>query len=116
VIAPYLEPELYDFLASLPAEMLLDHAFHTDTISRTYPEYADIPYEKKRVGPKHNNENYRSFMIEILRYSLSPRKRTLVNRGFFIKRALAAQFVTRANHSVAYFGEQATHLLQLERL
>lgn len=116
VIAPYLEPELYDLLASLPAEMLLDHNFHTETISRTYPAYAHIPYEKKRVDPKHDFSNYRSFLMSIVRYALSPRNRKLVDRGFFVKRALAAQFVTRANHSVAYFGEQAVHMLQLERL
>ena len=48
VYVPYLDHELFDFLASLPAEMLLDHKFHDDTIARTYPEWAHLPYSRKR--------------------------------------------------------------------
>lgn len=116
VITPYIEPGLFDLLASLPAEMFLDHEFHTETISKSYPEFAHIPYEKKRVGPVHDIANYRSFMRSMLKYAFSPRKRKLVNRSFFVKRALASQILSSVNHSVAYYGEQATHLLQLERL
>lgn len=44
VYAPYLDPDLYDFLSSLPAEETLDHNLHTDVIARAYPQYADVPY------------------------------------------------------------------------
>jgi asparagine synthase (glutamine-hydrolysing) len=44
VHAPYLDAELFDFLAALPAEHFVDHTFHTETIARAYPDYASIPY------------------------------------------------------------------------
>lgn len=44
VYAPYLDPDLYDFLSSLPAEETLDHNLHTDVIARAYPQYANVPY------------------------------------------------------------------------
>jgi len=45
---PYLDHQVFDFLASLPGEMLLDKAFHTDTISAAHPRLATIPYSTPR--------------------------------------------------------------------
>ena len=45
---PYLDHPLFDFLASLPGEMLLDKTFHTDTISAAHPGLAHIPYSAPR--------------------------------------------------------------------
>jgi hypothetical protein len=45
---PYLDHPLFDFLASLPGEMLLDKTFHTDTISAAHPRFARIPYSAPR--------------------------------------------------------------------
>lgn len=45
---PYLDHQLFDFLTSLPAEMLLDKTFHTDTISAAHPGLAEIPYSAPR--------------------------------------------------------------------
>jgi hypothetical protein len=47
VYAPYLDRDLYDFLAALPAEMLMDRALHTDAIARAWPQHAALPYERK---------------------------------------------------------------------
>ncbi|RFA33427.1 asparagine synthetase B family protein [Alkalilimnicola ehrlichii] len=44
VYSPFLDRDLYDFLAGLPPEMLFERRFHTDTLHRAYPEYADIPF------------------------------------------------------------------------
>jgi asparagine synthase (glutamine-hydrolysing) len=41
---PYLDHEVFDFLASLPSEMLLDKKFHSDTINAAYPRFAAVPY------------------------------------------------------------------------
>jgi hypothetical protein len=37
VYCPYLDHDLYDFLASIPGESLLDHRFHQETLQRSYP-------------------------------------------------------------------------------
>ncbi len=49
VIAPFLDPEVYEFLTSLPVEYFYDHTFHTKAISQFYPEYAHVPYENKNA-------------------------------------------------------------------
>lgn len=45
VYAPYLDHDLYDFLAALPAAMLVDRRFHTATITRAFPAQAGLAYE-----------------------------------------------------------------------
>jgi hypothetical protein len=50
--APYLDHDLFDFLFSLPEEMLEDNAFHSAAITRGYPEFAHIPYTaRENVRP-----------------------------------------------------------------
>lgn len=52
VHAPYLDHELFDFLASLPDELVADRRLHTDAIQRTYPEQRHVPYAAdSRHGP-----------------------------------------------------------------
>lgn len=41
---PYLDPDLVDFLSSVPPEITRQFEFHADVIKRAYPEFADIPY------------------------------------------------------------------------
>ncbi len=53
VICPYLDTELYEFLAALPADMLHDFAFHTETIYAAYPRFANIPFETKSIYAAH---------------------------------------------------------------
>jgi asparagine synthetase B (glutamine-hydrolysing) len=47
VHAPYLDRDVFDLLASLPASLEMDRRLHTDAIARAFPQYADIPYERK---------------------------------------------------------------------
>ena len=51
VYCPYLDTDVFMLLASLPADMLRNereyHRFHSDTISRAYPEFAHVPYAAK---------------------------------------------------------------------
>jgi asparagine synthase (glutamine-hydrolysing) len=49
--APFLDPDLVKFLSGLPAEHFLDRRFHDDTIARSYPQWANIPYSRKCRAP-----------------------------------------------------------------
>lgn len=49
VHVPYLDHAVFDFLFSLDPSMMEDNRLHDETIRRAYTEYADIPYEDKRV-------------------------------------------------------------------
>lgn len=46
---PFLDHELFDYLAGIPEEIRYDPKFHDDVIARAYPEVADIPYAPKNV-------------------------------------------------------------------
>lgn len=50
VYTPYLDYELQRFLSSLPEDIVKDGKFHTDTIHRAYPQYANVPFENKKSG------------------------------------------------------------------
>jgi len=49
VYAPYLDRDVFDLLATLPASLLVDRRFHTDAIARAYPHMAEVPYEARTV-------------------------------------------------------------------
>lgn len=116
IITPYLEPELFDFLRLLPAEHFLDHTFHTETIRRAYPEYADIPFEDKTRAKGTDPSNNRIYHCNLLDLSLTPRSEKITNRSFFASRRLASIISPAARESVASYLEIATGLLQIERL
>lgn len=45
VKTPFIAPDLVEYMFSLPPEYFLDHTFHTEAIHRTYPSFADIPFQ-----------------------------------------------------------------------
>ena len=54
VLAPFLAAPVFDLLARLPAEYFLDHSFHTEAISLSYPKYAHLAYEAKDAVRRGN--------------------------------------------------------------
>ena len=46
VETPFLDPDLWHFLESLPYDMVGNSTFHTQTIQLAYPQFAHIPFEK----------------------------------------------------------------------
>jgi hypothetical protein len=47
---PYLDEDVYDHLAALPASHFLDKTFHTETIHRMFPQHSDIPFGTTRTS------------------------------------------------------------------
>ena len=115
VITPFLDAELFDFLSALPAAMLVDHRFHTDTIAFAYPAYAHLPYEDKAAPPVLDYTLFRALSRDIYAYSTTERNHELTNPFFFLSRHLRALVDRRYSRATAEFGTQAIHLLQLER-
>jgi asparagine synthase (glutamine-hydrolysing) len=77
VLAPYLDHDVYDLLAALPASLFLDGRFHTDAIQRAYPRYADLPFATERHNLLEDRAHYRRFAIDLIgravrRRSLAP--------------------------------------------
>jgi hypothetical protein len=51
ILAPYLDRDLWGFLASLPSHHLIDHKFHEDTLRTAYPRFAHVSFAHKRPVP-----------------------------------------------------------------
>ncbi len=49
VETPFLDAELWHFLESLPYEVVCNDTFHTETIRRAYPRFAQIPFEDAKA-------------------------------------------------------------------
>jgi asparagine synthase (glutamine-hydrolysing) len=47
IMSPFLDHDLYDYLASLPGDMMADGTLHTDTINTEFPEYASLRYAER---------------------------------------------------------------------
>jgi hypothetical protein len=52
VYLPYFDHSLFDYLSSIPGEDLNDKTFHTDAISKAYPQWAQFPYALDDGDPK----------------------------------------------------------------
>ncbi len=114
VFSPYLDHDLYDFLAGLPAHMLADHAFHTDTIARAYPRYAALPYEDKNTPALDTFDCEAGFGRELARHLL-PRKPSRLMRNAFLRPRLLASLLSRKlSASTNWYSATALYLHQLE--
>ena len=84
IYAPYLDHDLYDFLAALPAAMLVDRRFHTATITRAYPAQAGLAYENPNDPGLDGRAQDRRFAAALLhsRWARRGVHRPLLAPGF----------------------------------
>ncbi|HJW74749.1 MAG TPA: hypothetical protein VJ787_03650, partial [Thermoleophilia bacterium] len=68
VYGPYLDHQLFDHLGSLPAELLLDHRFHDETIHAAHERYAAIPFQDKQAPPRVDRRFGRRVAWQLLRW------------------------------------------------
>src|SRR5699024_7220665 len=59
VYTPFLDHDLFAFMATLPSSMLLDRSFHDKAIARAYPSFAHIPYADNKTAPRPNDKRIR---------------------------------------------------------
>lgn len=76
--APFLDYNLYDFLASLPGSFQLGNSFHTQVIQRAYPSYKHIAFASESPSPL--TFGYRIYILSVLKY-LTLNRSKLVNRS-----------------------------------
>ena len=87
---PYLDHDLFDLLAALPARMFADKTFHTEAIGRAFPLYASIGYFDQRSAKPCGlaRDVTRSFALAVLLDGvLEPRPR-LLRRRYWVPRVL----------------------------
>jgi hypothetical protein len=114
VYAPYLDHELYDFLAALPASMTVDHLFHTDALRRAYPDFADIPFARKTKGPRYTRQNLRRHAVELAKFVWQHRGGDIVSSSFVTPHILRGLAVPLSCEALAWLGPLAIYLVQLQ--
>lgn len=113
VHTPYLDHDLYDFLTSLPPEIVLDHQLHTETIQTAYPRYQAIPYEQKEAGSVQDRPYSRRLCRELARVMLHHGASDLVRSSFVLPR-VAAGAVDGNSRWTWWSPTRTLFLLQLE--
>lgn len=79
VYAPFLDHDLFDFMVTLPANMLMDRTFHDAAIARAYPAFAHIPYADNKRAPRTDDTDVRArFFAEATQRFLWRRPSTLM--------------------------------------
>jgi asparagine synthase (glutamine-hydrolysing) len=73
VDSPFLDHDLFDFLASLPPELIIDHTFHAETIRATYPRFADIPFSSYDWSLSNCPRPFGALARSVARYLLTAR-------------------------------------------
>jgi asparagine synthetase B (glutamine-hydrolysing) len=114
VFCPYLDHELYDFLASLPATMFADRTFHTETIRRAFPHYAGVPFEDRDVPTPRNPAPVRQFARELASYILRHGHSDIVRPEFLFPRLLR-RILDGSEYAGGPLYLFAIYLLQLEK-
>jgi asparagine synthase (glutamine-hydrolysing) len=116
VIAPYLHPDVYGVLASLPAAMLLDHTFHTETIARSYPDFAHVGYEDKSVRQPVPAALFRAVCRSLVRLATDRAALGFVRTEFVAAATARASVSSRRRADVLGLLPHVAYLVQLRRL
>lgn len=119
VHVPYLDHDLFDFLFSLDVSVVEQNRLHDEVIRRSYPEFADVPYENKKakaVFSKQDCSYYRNARVEFFSYLRGCTRSdcSKINRGYLFAK-LVADFVARKVDAPWYM-RPALQLIEVDRL
>lgn len=120
-VAPFLDPDLMQFLLGLPAEFMLDKRFHDDALATSYPAWQAFPFEDKSAPSPRGLRVEAHYAIRALegamdRYAQGPG--TLANTGQmrleFAKKGLRRQ--SWEKEWLARFGPRLQWLKTLDQV
>jgi asparagine synthase (glutamine-hydrolysing) len=116
VITPYQDHDLFDFLSGLPAEMFLDHSFHTQAIHRAYPKYAALSFSAKQssVAGKTSHQAARQYAADLIRAGMRREAAPLARRSYFMPRLFRCMVDRRYQGAVNWLGTLFLYMLSLE--
>jgi hypothetical protein len=116
VYMPYLDSDLYDFLASLPISYLSDKSLHDDVIAAAYPQYSGLPYEDKAHINYPSHWHIRRYLIEAALYISRKSTNSMVNREYIVPRTI--QYALSRTPVIKNWlaTETAVYLTQLEEM
>jgi asparagine synthase (glutamine-hydrolysing) len=113
VFSPYLDNDLFDFLSALPAELFVDHNFHTDTIRYAYPEYAHVPFSATSPATDYVGD-YRRYAREVAAELLVGTTSRLLRKSGVLPRLARCLVDSAYVGSAVWLGDLSIFLTQLE--
>ncbi|MBK1672748.1 hypothetical protein CKO35_05425 [Ectothiorhodospira shaposhnikovii] len=120
VFCPYLDHDVFNFLMNLDAEHSLGNALHDETIRRTYPEYAHLPFEDHEAPldkGKDYSGYYRRSVLEFMRYFLrhpaKARSRMIRSERIML---MLARDLFKPHCEQAWYLQPSLFMLELERV
>jgi hypothetical protein len=122
VRAPFLDDDLYDFLASLPVELALGRTLHTETIARSYPQFASIPYEREGAPLRPAAAHARRLGLAALGVELRHRAGaarggpSLLRHGAYAARLAALLLTPGKAINAGWLADMGIYLSQVERV
>jgi asparagine synthetase B (glutamine-hydrolysing) len=114
VCSPYLDNDLFDFLASLPPALLIDRTFHTETIHRAFPSVSHVPWIGPKTEDKEQGRRHRSFALDTLIYLYKKGRGSWTRRSFVTTRLIRCLVDTNYSPQAHWIGATAVYLAQLE--
>lgn len=116
VLTPYLDHRLFDFLISLPVDIVEHYTLHAETIRRRYPQFATIPFFSSACRqPQPGALLYRKSAYELLLHQWRSRSATYLSQGYLISRLLRAAVDPRHSASMLWLGPVVLYGMELER-
>jgi len=116
VYSPFLDNDLFDFLASIPARMFLDRTFHTEAIHRAFPRLSHIPWAVAGQGSRPRHRHYMNFARGALRYLLRNKANTWTRRSYLVPRLTRCLLDPGYSPQVDWIGAMTVFFAQLERV
>lgn len=129
--APYLDPSLFDFLASLPARLTMESSrLHSATIRRALPDLVDIPFDHERrklsegevirfaTGEPNQVRKWlmkQAYVAAAASFSARSSRNGLLNRRFTFVRSLMGG-LRREDDAVPWMSRMSIYLAQLQRI
>jgi len=112
VVCPYLFPDLFDLLYSLPASMVVNHRFHDAAIRRAYPRAGAFAYAR-HAPDQHNRRQQVRFATETARLLGRPGRARLISKRFAWPRILRCLVDPAYLPSISWFGPWLVYLAEL---
>jgi hypothetical protein len=116
VYSPFLDHDLWDFMVSLPAGLLLDHGLHDEAIRAAYPRHAALPYESAEAPPSRNRGRSLATTGELAAFLLRHRPRRLLDAGYLLPRLAAGALTLGTVTGPAWSLPLVVYLAQLEAI
>lgn len=116
VYSPFLDHDLFDFLAALPMSLMLPEGIHTDAINEAYPQYAALPFEDWSAPELKARGHLRRLAAELAATFATRRRSALVNVPFLVPRLLGCAVDGGWGRVARLQPLLALYLLQLEEL